>query len=616
MINRYDAILDECLASLRAGESLDDCLARYPKHASRLRPVLSLATRVQSSPRVLPRAQAQETAWRHVRERAHQLRTGSKRVSAVRMTNYGAFLKPAMAVLGVFLVVASFGGGLAIAAQDASPDSPLYSVKLQTEDIRLWLVFDDTREAEILLDQSDQRIEEIRELVSQGKPVSQNVLSALDDRNRRAAAILQDKPKETALRARVLTQAELQEQLLVALYEQIEEGARDTYTVAVARLHNTRLSGGTGDALVSVRPEDLLGGILDVSGLAQQLDDGTWLIGGMEVKVDERTIGRTNLQPGATARFVVARSSNGRLQALSLIGTYFENNEPGGSAFVSGTVESITDAGIVVGGIEFPWGSFAAPSTIRPGDRVQVKVDTTDKGAVASSVKPATTGATAAAVHSFTLEGTIEGDVSQSTSSWQVSGLDFEITSSTTVDASGGDVRNGARVQVEGLADGSRLRATQVTVLAREAPATDITIVGTFQGNDNGVWVVGGLPIAPDFIADDPPQNGLVTVNATREGDEFFASNYDVIVAPEQQDLIRLQGTIKTIDGVSWTMEFGDIRVDSTAEVTGGDPGVGQRALIWSERGVDGRLEAVYVRVLDAESILAPVVDVVTTPAP
>ena len=137
-----------------------------------------------------------------------------------------------------------------------------------------------------------------------------------------------------------------------------------------------------------------------------------------------------------------------------------------------------------------------------------------------------------------------------------------------------------------------------------------------FEGNENGLWVVGGLPIAPDNIPDDPQPQSIVTVNATRVGDEFLASDYDVVVPPDNENLLRLQGTIKTIDGVAWTMEFGEIRVDSTAEVTGGEPGVGQRALIWSERGVNGGLKAVYVRVLDAESILAPVVDVVATPSP
>jgi hypothetical protein len=617
MFRSFNSILDECLASIRSGESVADCLARYPKHASRLRPILTLAARVQLSPRVQPRTQAQQQAWRQVRERAHQLRTGARRTSGAGSVSYGAFLKPAAAVLGVFLVFASFGGGLAIAAQDAQPDSPLYSVKLATEDVRLWFVFDDTHEAEVLLDQSNTRIDEIRELVSEGKPVPENVLSALDDRNRRAVSILQSKPEETALRARILTQAEEQEQLLIALFEQVEDDANETYTVAVARLHNTQLSGGTGELFVSVRPEDLLGGILDVRGLAQQVDDSTWLIGGVEVKIDERTIGRSNVETGATARFVVAKSSNGRLQALNLIGTYFENNDPGGSALVSGTVDSVDDNGIVVNGISIPWASFAPSKNFKAGDHVQVSVDTTEDGAVATEVKPSVTGTTTATAQVFTLEGTIEGDVTRSTSSWTISNLEFEITDSTIVDASGGIAEDGARVQVEGVSVAGELRANTITILAREAPSAEITVIGSFAGYDGDSWVIGGLPVvAPSNSTEDPATNSVVTVNARRQGDEFFVNDFYVVETPDDTGFIRLQGTIKNIDGVAWTMEFGQIRVDSTAEVIGGEPGVGQRALIWGEQGVNGRLEAVFVRILDAESILSAAVDLLATPSP
>ena len=75
------------------------------------------------------------------------------------------------------------------------PDSPLYGLKLASEDARLWFVFDDKREAEILLDQSNERIDEITTMVSRGEPVPEKALSALQDRNDRAAAILLEHSK-------------------------------------------------------------------------------------------------------------------------------------------------------------------------------------------------------------------------------------------------------------------------------------------------------------------------------------------------------------------------------------------------------------------------------------
>ena len=623
MFKRFSSVLDECLVALSRGDTVEQCLARYPRQARRLRPVLTLATRVQASPRVAPRVQAQEQSWRLVRERAHQLRTGSRRAATRTVVSaYGGLLKPAAVMLGAVLLVGSFSGGLAYASQDAMPDSPLYSVKLAGEDVRLWFVFDDTREAEILLDQSNQRVEEIRGMVSQGKTIPSNVLSDLHDRNERASDILAEKPQETGLRARILTQAQQQEDLLVALWPQVSDGARGTYTETVAFLHNTQLGGGSGAAVSAVRPEDLLGGILNISGQVQQLENGNWSIGGVEVNVDDRTIGNAALEAGASARFVVARSSNGRLQALSLIGGLLGSPDSGGSsAIVSGAIESITDEGITVGGTLYAFSSSTVRTqSFKTGQKVQITVQAGNAGnsPIVQSVKPAAvSGPSSAQVQAFTFEGTIEGDVSRSTNEWMIGGLEFQIADSTAVDATAGDAKDGARAQVEAINDGGDLQATRVSVLATDAPANEVSIIGKFEGFEDGVWIVAGLPIVPPDSIDDPELDALVSVETERVGNDLNATSLVVVETAEQEGLIRMQGTIKAIDGTRWTLEFGQVRVSSTAEVIGSEAGVGQRALMWSEPGVDGQLQAVYVRVLDDQSILTSIIGNVTpTPEP
>jgi hypothetical protein len=72
---------------------------------------------------------------------------------------------------------------------------------------------------------------------------------------------------------------------------------------------------------------------------------------------------------------------------------------------------------------------------------------------------------------------------------------------------------------------------------------------------------------------------------------------------------VRLQGNIYEIDGATWTMEFGKVRVDSTVDVNG-SPDVGTRAIVWAERGRDGGLRGRYVIVLDDVPVLTP------TPSP
>ena len=116
----------------------------------------------------------------------------------------------------------------------------------------------------------------------------------------------------------------------------------------MAHLHNIRLDGGAGNNFVSLRPEELSGGILDISGQTEEVGDGVWKVGGVEVRIDERTLGRQELQSGTSARFVVGRASNGRLHALSL--SNFQTGPSSTGAVVSGAVEEVSDDGITVAG--------------------------------------------------------------------------------------------------------------------------------------------------------------------------------------------------------------------------------------------------------------------------
>ncbi|MCI0884137.1 MAG: hypothetical protein J4O13_07115 [Chloroflexi bacterium] len=617
MFRRYSSVLDECLEALRAGEPMEHIVARYPAHAARLRSALALAAAVQSSPRVAPRAQAREQSWRLVRERAHQLRMGGRRVAA-RRASYGAILRPAGALFAVLLLVASFGGGLAYASQDAMPDSQLYRVKLATEDIHLLFVFDEKHEAEILLDQSNQRVDEIRSLVSQGKIIPENVLGALEDRNQRAVSILQDRPEESGLRARILTQAKEQEDLLVTLWQQVSDDARDEYTEAVASLHNVRLGGGVGTALVAVLPEDLLGGIQSISGQVQALEDGRWSIGGVAVYIDDRTIGGGEIVAGLSARAIVAIDASGRPQALSLIGGGFLGG-PDSGAFVNGVVEEITSEAIRIGGTWFRISdSTVQTHDIEPGEFAQITVKTTEDGIVAGEIKTAAFTRTSDEIKALTLEGTIEGDVSGSMSEWLIGGFQFGITESTVIDASAGNVRDGARVQVEAINKRGELQASRVSVLVSDTEAEVVTIIGTFDGFQGAKWVISGLPVIPPEDSAKPQAGALISVETERgNGGDLTAFSFFEIKATDDGELIRTQGRISGIAANRWTLEFGDVRVLATAEIAGGDPGIGRRVLIWSEPSKDGDLIALYVRVLDHEPISDTLVDTaLPVPAP
>lgn len=612
-VGSFRYVLDECLAALQQGESIESCLARYPRQAERLRPLLMLAERVRRTPAAPPRAWARDTAWAAVRERAAGLRFGRRGLRIA--VNYGPWLRPLAVATALVMAVMMGGGATALAAQSALPDSPLYRVKLMTEDVRLWFVFDDSHEAEILLDQSGTRIDEIMSMVTKGKPVPDNVLSALHDRNQRAAVIMENRPENPELLARLLEQSASQEELLIALWPNVSDSARPEYTEAVALVHNLRLQGSGG--LVYVRAEDLAGGILNVSGEAVSIGDGVWSVGGVEIHVDQRAIGLRELFDGASTRAVVARNSSGQLYALSLASVAAD--APPASAFVSGAVEEITSEGVRVGGQFIP----ITPETLltlklKEGQRVEITLGDTSGGVVAASVKPAAATAAGNVGASLTFEGNIEGAFGKSSNEWKAGGLNFTATDSTRVDAKAGTAQEGARVQIEAMNENGQLMARSVTVLASTADARSVHLIGAFQGSNNGGWLVSGLTVVPPEGAQEPERDSLLVIDAQRDGRNLVVERAAIVQEPGDSGLVRVQGAIESISGQAWNLEIAKLYIASNA-VRSGDPIVGTRALAFGHRGHDGEIDVSYVRVLDTSPVTAtpsPSATPAPTPSP
>jgi Domain of unknown function (DUF5667)/Domain of unknown function (DUF5666) len=600
LFQNFDSVLDECIAALQRGESVESCLDRYPRHADRLRPLLTLADKVRKTPQLPPRPWPQATAWQRVRQRAADLRSSEPRPVRVNVP-YGAWLRPV--AITVAVVAALFGtvGGTALAAQNSLPDSPLYRVKLATEEVRLLLVFDDTRKAEILIEQSDERMEEILTMTRQDEPIPGNVLSALRSRNERAADILADHPEETDLRDTLVEQSEAQEGNLVLLFPEVADSARPEYTEAVAAVHNARLpeSGSLG----GIQPEELAEGVLHISGAAQPVSPNQWSVGGLDVRVDETTIGGTELQAGQTARLVVGKNSRGQLRALTLQ-TVPTDLPPSGSV-VSGQVEQVTDQGIIIGGQLIATNQQTLRTgKVKAGQKVEVKIGQSETGPVAQTVRPVATPGPSQDTHTpFTFEGTIEGDIKKS-NEWKIGGLTFVITSNTDLDARAGEAKDGARALVEASVQDGQLLAESVSVLAAEAAPDSAYLVGTFEESDEGVWFVSGVEVVPPVRNAEPDPGTLFAIELLRHGDNLEVQSTTSIEGPEDTGLVRLNGIITEIDGAWWTLDFGRVRVASTADFSGPEPVVGARALVWARQNQNAVFEASYARVLDKSPVI------------
>jgi hypothetical protein len=611
----FESILSECLEAMHHGAAVEDCLVRYPRQAKRLAPQLAMAAQVSRTPMVTARPDAHEQAWRALQRRTNELRSGKVRPKVNRSVRTSPlWVRPVAISAVVVFSLSAAAGGIMYAAQDASPDSSLYRVKLAGEDIRVMFIFDDSHKANVLLDQSQQRLEEINATIRSGMPVPDNALSAMNNRNERAADILAGQPENTTLRARVLSQALEQEERLLAIWPQVPANGRETYAEVVANLHNTQLNGGAGEAQVSLRPEELSGGILTITGLAELGEDGVWSIGGVEVRIDERTLGYKDMQTGTGASVLAAKSSNGRLHALSAN----VQNAVLPTALVSGAVEQITDEGITVSGQFIPFSDDTLQtSPIKIGEKVQVTIHSTINGLFAGSISQfaATSSGDDETVW---FEGTVQGDVSKATSQWTVGGMLFQITASTAFDARAGSAQDGARVQIEAVNDNGSLQARRVMVLSSQADADTATILGTFDGYDadKDVWKISGLAVTPPASAqadDDPAIGSLVVTETRRQGNELVASNIKVVEGPDGPALVQLEGTIIQIDGSRWTLEIGQVRVASTAQVTG-KPEVGKRVIVWGTQGREGGLEATFARILDQSPVVTPAPAVTATP--
>lgn len=118
-------VFSDCIDRMAAGQSIGDCLRRYPQYAARLQPMLetgSLIERTQASHYEIAPAQARVRA--RVIARMHE---------RPRQRSYGRWGTLAASLLLAFAVL--FG-----AAENSLPGDPLYNVKRFTEGVRSTLI--------------------------------------------------------------------------------------------------------------------------------------------------------------------------------------------------------------------------------------------------------------------------------------------------------------------------------------------------------------------------------------------------------------------------------------------------------------------------------------------
>lgn len=158
----FDNILDDCLERLLVkGESLEQCLERYPAQAAELKPLLETAMVAREASAIQPRPDFRARA-------RYQFHSALKETAAGRSrASWGWFPRWAT-VVAVVLVLVLGGGGTVLAADSSMPDSPLYSVKLATEQVRLALTPSPMGKARLCAELADERVVEIAYMADKG----------------------------------------------------------------------------------------------------------------------------------------------------------------------------------------------------------------------------------------------------------------------------------------------------------------------------------------------------------------------------------------------------------------------------------------------------------------
>lgn len=176
-MKEFENILDECLERiLTGGETVEQCLSRYPEQAVELEPLLQTVLASKKAISIEPRPEFREKARR-------QFQSALQEMAQKRERRFSFFnLQPqwATAIIGVIILVLA-SSGTVVAAGNSMPDGALYPVKLATEAVRLKLTPSTLGKAALYVSMIDKRVTEIIRMADKGKP--EQVEQAADKMN-------------------------------------------------------------------------------------------------------------------------------------------------------------------------------------------------------------------------------------------------------------------------------------------------------------------------------------------------------------------------------------------------------------------------------------------------
>jgi len=158
----FDNILNECLERLLIkGETIEQCLQSYPEQAAELKPLLETALVAQKASAIQPKADFKARA-------RYQFHSALREAATPKRRSLLGWMPQWATVVTIVLVLLLAGGGTVAAAGNSMPDSPLYPVKLATEQVQLTLTPSQIGKARLCAELADRRVAEIVYMANKG----------------------------------------------------------------------------------------------------------------------------------------------------------------------------------------------------------------------------------------------------------------------------------------------------------------------------------------------------------------------------------------------------------------------------------------------------------------
>lgn len=196
-----EAVLEQSIGQMAEGKArVDSCLLAYPAFADELKPLLLVTEKLLSVPRpaLAPEAKARiEAQLLTAAAAAGLVRRESKRRRPLRQAIALPKWRLAYSALAAVAIVLLLMTTAFVGSANALPGSPLYSVKLASEDVWLW-VAPARDEPALHLRFAQRRLEEYQQLAEQGV-YDESVLEAMTAHVDAAMAGMEESPPAIAL---------------------------------------------------------------------------------------------------------------------------------------------------------------------------------------------------------------------------------------------------------------------------------------------------------------------------------------------------------------------------------------------------------------------------------